>query len=416
MGGRGVISDRSMRVLWITAIGSAIGLYMVAVERQTQNREKMLADILNDAISPIIGEHDPYYHVSATEQHHIRAVAFLMTCVMIVAVLSSTAIVRPILMATSVLKATSNDCNTNCCAYDLNAKRVSCDDCCGYSIHHAPHIAASILFHFFGCYWATQFIIACSSTVIAGSVASYYWTRGESSFCMKCIELSVKSVNRNAYIMIAITGKGFFKASEMATDLIISNILRIGRVNVIGDVILFLGKLCVSLASALFAFLMLDTYKYKSSHNKITSPLFPMLVLVEMSIDTIILSYCKDADEHQGIAHYAPPLLIETFDEQNETPPPPSIDFFSLTRCFLAPTSGLEVGRVNLCMPPADSINSNNLWMRFNEGWSPQSDEEGNDVYWNYAFNNLFPDNPLMEDDHNKDQEQPIVEQQLGHE
>ncbi|MFS7975077.1 putative choline transporter [Helianthus anomalus] len=40
--------------------------------------------------------------------------------------------------------------------------------------------------------------------------------------------------------------------------------------------------------------------------------------VVEMSIDTIILSYCQDAEEHQGTAHYAPPLLIETFDEQNE--------------------------------------------------------------------------------------------------
>lgn len=48
--------------------------------------------------------------------------------------------------------------------------------------------------------------------------------------------------------------------------------------NVIGDVILFLGKLSVSLTSALFAFLMLDTHKYKSGHNKITSPLFPVLV------------------------------------------------------------------------------------------------------------------------------------------
>ncbi|KAJ0500591.1 hypothetical protein HanHA300_Chr11g0391171 [Helianthus annuus] len=50
MGGRGVISDKwSMRVLWITAIGSAIGLYMVAVERQTQNREKMMAEALRAA-------------------------------------------------------------------------------------------------------------------------------------------------------------------------------------------------------------------------------------------------------------------------------------------------------------------------------------------------------------------------------
>lgn len=71
-----------------------------------------------------------------------------------------------------------NDCNANCCAYDLKAKRVSCNSCCGYSIHYTSHIAAAILFHLIGCYWATQFFVACSSTVIAGSVASYYWARG----------------------------------------------------------------------------------------------------------------------------------------------------------------------------------------------------------------------------------------------
>ncbi|XP_042972852.1 uncharacterized protein LOC122304659 [Carya illinoinensis] len=38
MGTRGVISDKwSMRILWLCAIGSAVGLYMVAVERQTLN-------------------------------------------------------------------------------------------------------------------------------------------------------------------------------------------------------------------------------------------------------------------------------------------------------------------------------------------------------------------------------------------
>lgn len=80
------------------------------------------------------------------------------------------------------------------------------------------------------------------------------------------------------FLQIAITGETFFNASAIATDLIRNNILRIGKVNVIGDVILFLGKLSVSLASALFAFLMLDTHRYRSSHNKVSSPLFPVLV------------------------------------------------------------------------------------------------------------------------------------------
>lgn len=74
-----------------------------------------------------------------------------------------------------------NDCNTDCCSYDLKLGKVNCDNCCGYSIHYTPHISIAILFHLFGCYWATQFILACSSTVVAGSVASYYWVRREIS-------------------------------------------------------------------------------------------------------------------------------------------------------------------------------------------------------------------------------------------
>ncbi|XP_052177785.1 uncharacterized protein LOC127791782 [Diospyros lotus] len=50
MGTRGVIGDKwSMRILWVCAIGSAIGLYMVAAERQAQNREQMLAESLKES-------------------------------------------------------------------------------------------------------------------------------------------------------------------------------------------------------------------------------------------------------------------------------------------------------------------------------------------------------------------------------
>ncbi|KAL3508653.1 hypothetical protein ACH5RR_028054 [Cinchona calisaya] len=49
-GNRGVVGDKwSSRVLWICAIGSAIGLYMVAAERQAQNRAKMMSEALEGA-------------------------------------------------------------------------------------------------------------------------------------------------------------------------------------------------------------------------------------------------------------------------------------------------------------------------------------------------------------------------------
>ncbi|KAF1896447.1 hypothetical protein Lal_00034145 [Lupinus albus] len=45
MGTGGIIADKwSMRILWACAIGSAVSLYMVAVERQAQNRARMLAE------------------------------------------------------------------------------------------------------------------------------------------------------------------------------------------------------------------------------------------------------------------------------------------------------------------------------------------------------------------------------------
>ncbi|KAL8543393.1 hypothetical protein ACS0TY_004069 [Phlomoides rotata] len=48
---RGVIGDRwSSRILWLCAFGSAVGFYMVAVERQMQNRQKqMMAEALKAA-------------------------------------------------------------------------------------------------------------------------------------------------------------------------------------------------------------------------------------------------------------------------------------------------------------------------------------------------------------------------------
>lgn len=77
-----------------------------------------------------------------------------------------------------------NSCSSNCCSYNLAAKRVNCDRCCGFSVRYTAHITISIFFHLFGGFWATHFFIACSSTVIAGSVASYYWARGQTSVCL----------------------------------------------------------------------------------------------------------------------------------------------------------------------------------------------------------------------------------------
>jgi hypothetical protein len=41
----------------------------------------------------------------------------------------------------------------------------------------------AFIFHFFGLLWTNQFIVGLSSVVVAGAVANYYWSRGDTKRC-----------------------------------------------------------------------------------------------------------------------------------------------------------------------------------------------------------------------------------------
>ena len=143
---------------------------------------------------------------------------------------------------------------------------------------------------------------------------------------LSCLESCVKFLNRNAYILIAIEGDNFCTSAFHAAKLIASNLLRVAAVNLVGDSILFLGKLVVALASGVIAHAMLDRMdndnaEHSDSHT--SSPLIPVILViliayqiaslfmgvVELAIDTILLSYCLDCEENGGHAASVPPLL-----------------------------------------------------------------------------------------------------------
>ena len=127
-----------------------------------------------------------------------------------------------------------NDCSGNCCSFDLKSNKINCDNCCGYRIHYTRNIGISILFHLFGCYWATQFIIACSSTVIAGSVASYYWARGEISVSKAAILAVWDSGSVYIYAgtilhALKLTEFGNLKSGSVVKSLITSEIILVQK-------------------------------------------------------------------------------------------------------------------------------------------------------------------------------------------
>ncbi|GAQ83028.1 hypothetical protein KFL_001330110 [Klebsormidium nitens] len=262
------------------------------------------------------------------------------------------------------------------------------ENCCGYDIQYNTSMKWVLLYHLFGLLWTSHFVVGVSLCIIAGGVSSYYWSRGDISSvplvplfgsvyrtfryhlgsvafgsllvatvelvrfiaaylqrklkeagqgswtkwlccCVQCwlgcLEWIVNFINRNAYIMIAIKGKGFCSSAQTAAKLLFGNVLRVAAVNVIGDFVLFLGKMAVSLACAVFAFLMLDGERYKTGQDKISSPLAPVLFVwgvafiiasiffgvVEMAVDTVLLAFCEDCEENGGVPRYAPPLLMD---------------------------------------------------------------------------------------------------------
>jgi choline transporter-like protein 2/4/5 len=76
---------------------------------------------------------------------------------------------------------------------------------------------------------------------------------------MWCVELILKFINRNAYILVASKGMSYCTAAGEAVALIIKNALRLLAVNVVGDSLIWLGKLGVAAGGGIVAFLMANT-------------------------------------------------------------------------------------------------------------------------------------------------------------
>jgi len=266
-------------------------------------------------------------------------------------------------------------------------------DECGYEVSWNMALKYMLLYHFFGLLWTLQFIIAFTYTSIAGAVANFYWTRGQvnaleqspvlgamwrttryhlgslaiGSFitalfqfirfivkyiehqckklkdnnemvrfifcCVNCclwyMQTVVNFINRNAYIVVAIDGTNFCTSARRACNLILENILRVAAVNVIGDSILFLGKLSVALGCTFVTYIYLEGGTFVDGANKISSPLLVItavmvisfaiasafMAVVEMAVDTVLLSYCIDTEENNGEAKYAPELLISALEK-----------------------------------------------------------------------------------------------------
>merc|ERR1712048_1287331 len=134
--------------------------------------------------------------------------------------------------------------------------------------------------------------------------------------CMLFIfDRCLKFLARQAYIMVAMYGYNFCKASIMAVMLITSNILQVAAVNMINRYVMLLGKVVVLVSCLISGYLWLTYSPDFQGENELFA-LLPVLAVVgifgmsvasyvfniyNVGVDTILLCFCQDCMIHENI-------------------------------------------------------------------------------------------------------------------
>eukprot|EP00698_Gefionella_okellyi_P009522 TRINITY_DN2428_c0_g1_i1.p1 TRINITY_DN2428_c0_g1~~TRINITY_DN2428_c0_g1_i1.p1 ORF type:complete len:647 (+),score=142.72 TRINITY_DN2428_c0_g1_i1:61-2001(+) len=125
--------------------------------------------------------------------------------------------------------------------------------------------------------------------------------------CLACFERFLAFLNKNAYIEIALFGYSFCTAAKTAFQLILRNILRMAAIDIVGDFLLFIGKLMVSASSALAALLVMRYYLVYLQLYVVVVAIAAIIgwglstlifAVFSMTIDTILLCFLEDIERH----------------------------------------------------------------------------------------------------------------------
>lgn len=152
--------------------------------------------------------------------------------------------------------------------------------------------------------------------------------------CMKCLEVVIKFINRNAYVYIAITGKSFFASAAAATALLFKNAAKTVAVTYVAEVTLILAKIAIVGINSILAYLFV-VYNQSSFANGISNPTSTVVLVgaitymvaslflsnYQLAVDTIFLSALEDLDKNDGSAakpYYMSKTLQDILHKRNE--------------------------------------------------------------------------------------------------
>jgi len=127
----------------------------------------------------------------------------------------------------------------------------------------------------------------------------------------------MKFITRNTYIMIAMRDLGFARASASAVGLLVSNVFVMSLVKIFSIAVIVIGKvivICVSMGVAILWLTFDPTFAYDGL-LPLNGTLFQTFLVgiiafvvaqiffytFQMTIDTILLCFCEDCYQHDGV-------------------------------------------------------------------------------------------------------------------
>eukprot|EP00640_Fibrocapsa_japonica_P000767 CAMPEP_0113938732 /NCGR_PEP_ID=MMETSP1339-20121228/5151_1 /TAXON_ID=94617 /ORGANISM="Fibrocapsa japonica" /LENGTH=593 /DNA_ID=CAMNT_0000941985 /DNA_START=62 /DNA_END=1843 /DNA_ORIENTATION=+ /assembly_acc=CAM_ASM_000762 len=248
------------------------------------------------------------------------------------------------------------------------------------------NIRYAFLYLLFCWFWTSQFIVAVGQMVVAMAVSMWYFTRDKSEVgsstllkairltffyhfgtaafgslliavvkfiravlayiqkkankaggkvlqvvlcccqcCLWCLEQCMKFMNKNAYIQTALFGYSFCKAARKAFSLIARNILRVAAVALVGNYVLLIGKLVITVGATFLAFVTLDAAYVDKLHG-LYAPTIVVFILsyvvshmfVEvfgMAMYAILQCFIADEEMYGSNSPFASPELASAIDK-----------------------------------------------------------------------------------------------------
>lgn len=132
--------------------------------------------------------------------------------------------------------------------------------------------------------------------------------------CLKCLQTVVEMVTRNAYIFIALKGVSFCAAGKRVFHLLATNAATLLFVNVLSEIIMFVGRVGIAAAAGWGCYVLLDTVPRfaEGGEDEITSTWLVVLVtmffayavaggflsIFDLAVDSILVCYVTDMEEN----------------------------------------------------------------------------------------------------------------------